>query len=608
MKNQNKTRSQQRKRTLKKTRATERGSQDRANSPAQQLASGGTTTGLQASVAGVNPSEPSVDAHQIASDEPNALALAVREIATERKATIFEKKRRVADLVESEFKSRGEFYRSHDGLQYFLPNSERRLLELGRPEFAHLLADVSGLSQTETQFRFVFDRLSGLARRALPHEIHTLSNYDERTGILAVSDGGIGIWIRERGGCWQRALNGENGIMFRTDLDADPWEPEFTSSPDGGQLEQLNWFMQQFPFVPYNEVSPEVQRTLLRFSLFHRFFPPLARTILIPTFIGPSGSGKSTAQRLIGRLLVGLHFQLSDLNAESFDGFVAAITNHVVFGVDNVDARVRWFQDAIARYATGIRFLKRRAHSQNDAVSHSPIALLTLSSCNPYFTRADVAARLLPLHFGRLERFRPEGGIFGDLEQRRNAIMGDVLRELGNIQDRLATTLHIVDEFRMADFASFMQRAAADPSVAHGQLNSLRRLQLDFASDCDDLIEVFRLLLELKFGDGGVPLTPVGVLYGQCVEMARYAHLRLPPTLQGFGQRLSNEKLTIESRLNVKFSELRAHGNQRKVELKLNASGLKKKPWPPNPAVKMVKQVMQKRGGARFFDGDPEGS
>ena len=255
----------------------------------------------------------------------------------------------------------------------------------------------------------------------------------------------------------------------------------------------------------------------------------------------------------------GLSFQLSDLNAESFDGFVAAITNYVVFGVDNVDNRVRWFQDAIARYATGIGFLKRRAHTQNDPVSHSPTALLTLSSCNPYFTRADVADRLLPLHFRRPESLGPEGAIFGHLEKRRNVIVGDVLRELATIQDRLATSTHIVDEFRMADFASFMQRAAADPSVARGQLHRLRRLQVDFATECDDLIEVLRLLLELDFGKGGIPFTAVGELYGQCVEMARYAHLRLPDTLQGFGQRLSNEKQNIESRLDVKYSELRGH-------------------------------------------------
>jgi len=528
---------------------------------------------------------------QIALDEPSALARAVREIAIKGGVPIFDKKRLIADLVESEFKSRGEFYRTYDDLLYFLPNSERQLLELERPEFAHLLMNASGLSRTETFFRFVLDHLMDLARRALRREVHTLSYYDETTGMLAVSDGGSGVWIRERGGHWQRTLNGENGIVFRAYPDADPWEPKFTSNPQSGELEQLDWLMKQFAVVAYHfdDVSPDDQRALLRMCLLQRFFPPLARTNLIPTFLGPPGSGKSTAQRLLGRLLVGARFQLSDLNAESHEGFVAAITNRLVHGVDNIDARVRWFEDDVARYATGSNFTKRRPYSLNDPVSHSPTAWLTLSSCNPYFRRTDIADRLLPLHFGRLQAFRPEGAIFGELERRRNAIMGDVLLELGRIEDRLAKTSHIVDKFRMADFASFMQRAHIDSIVARGRLESLRRLQVDFATDCDDFIETLRLLVECNRPDG-IPFTPVGELYRQCVEIAKLAHLRIPATLQGFGQRLSNQKFNIESRLDVKFTELRGHSNQRKVELKLNASA--RKTWPPSPVVKLVKRVM----------------
>jgi hypothetical protein len=536
---------------------------------------------------------------QIAFDEPSAVVRAVRKIAIERGLHNFDKKRFIADLVEGELKSRGEFYRTYDFLQYFLPNSERRLLELGRPEFTHLLTDVSGLSRTETFFGFVLDRLTVLARRALPREVHTLSHYNERTGMLSVSDGGRGMWIRERGGHWQRALNGESGIVFRTDPDADPWEPEFPSNPESGELEHLDWFMEQFPFVPYNEVSSDYQRFLLRMSMLQRFFPPLARTNVIPTFLGPPGSGKSTAQRLLGRLLVGPRFQLSDLNAESYDGFVAAIANRLVHGVDNVDARVRWFQDAIARYSTGISFTRRRPYSLNEPVSHSPTAWLTLSSCNPYFTRSDVADRLLPLHFGRLEKFWPESAIFSELERRRNAIMGDVLLELGRIEDRLATTSHIVGRFRMADFASFAQRAAEiDPTVARGQLASLRRLQMDFATDCDDLIEALRLLLELNWPDG-IPFTPVAELLRRCVEIATPAHLSLPPTLQGFGRRLSNEKLNIEASLSVKFSELPGHSNRRKVQLELTGTARKKPPWPPSSVVKLVKRVRQESRGER---------
>ncbi len=601
LKKKNKIGSRQRERTTKKTKVTERGGRHRADRLTPQFARGGTTTGLQSSTASVNSCEPSGGADQIELAEPNALARAVRDVAIDGRVLSFEKRRQIADLIEREFGSRGEFCRTHDGILYFLLNSERRLLDVEHPEFTHLLMDVSGLSRTETFFKFVLDHLTVLARRALRREVYTLSHYDEATGMLSVSDGGSGVWIRARGDHWQRTLNGENGILFRSDPNDDPWTPEFRSIPDSGELTHLGWFMEQFPFVPYNEVSPDSQRALLRMSLFQRFFPPLARTNLIPTFLGPPGSGKSTAQRLLGRLLVGRRFELSDLNAESYDSFVAAITNHVVHGVDNVDVRVRWFPDAIARYATGIRFTKRRPRSLNDPVSHSPIAWLTLSSCNPPFTRSDIADRLLPLHFGRLEGFRPEGAIFGELERRRNAIIGDLLHELGRIEDRLATTSHIVGNVRMADFASFAQRAAEkDPTLARGQLASLRGLQLDFASDSDDLIEVLRLLLELNFAKREIPFTPVAALYGQCVEMAKSAHLRLPATLQGFAQRVSNEKFNIESRLDVKYSELRGHGNRRKVRLEMSGSAWKNPPWPPSPAVSRVKRVMLNQADERI--------
>lgn len=249
-------------------------------------------------IPGAKPSEPSAGADQIALDEPSALAHAVRAIAIEKNVHSFDKRRFIADRVERELKLLGEFYCTRDGHVYFLPNSARRLLELGSSEFTLLLMEVSGLRRTETFFRFVFDQLEVLAWRSARCEVHTLSHYDEKTGMLAVSNGGSGTWIREPGSRWQRTLNGENGLVFRTDPDADPWEPAFPSSADSGELEQLDWFMKQFPFVVYEvgayhskDISPNVQRNLLRMCLFQRFFSSLACTNLIPTFLGPPGQG-----------------------------------------------------------------------------------------------------------------------------------------------------------------------------------------------------------------------------------------------------------------------------------------------------------------------------
>jgi hypothetical protein len=115
-------------------------------------------------------------------------------------------------------------------------------------------------------------------------EVHTLSHYDTKSGLLAVSDGGGKIWVRERGGEWQRGLKGGRGLIFFTDDDSGSWEPEFARG-------------------------------------------------LISAFLGGQGAGKSTAQRLTGRLLVGPRFEASDVCADREDAFIAAITNKVVYAI-----------------------------------------------------------------------------------------------------------------------------------------------------------------------------------------------------------------------------------------------------------------------------------
>ena len=86
---------------------------------------------------------------------------------------------------------------------------------------------LSGLGATESAYRFALDRLQTLTAQSAAVEVHTLSHYDTKSDLLAVSDGGGKIWVRERGGEWQRGLKGGRGLIFFTDDDSGSWEPEF---------------------------------------------------------------------------------------------------------------------------------------------------------------------------------------------------------------------------------------------------------------------------------------------------------------------------------------------------------------------------------------------
>ncbi len=79
---------------------------------------------------------------------------------------------------------------------------------------------LSGLGATESAYRFALDRLQTLTAQSAAVEVHTLSHYDTKSDLLAVSDGGGKIWVRERGGEWQRGLKGGRGLIFFTNDDS----------------------------------------------------------------------------------------------------------------------------------------------------------------------------------------------------------------------------------------------------------------------------------------------------------------------------------------------------------------------------------------------------
>jgi hypothetical protein len=285
---------------------------------------------------------------RIVTTEASASAQAVRQIAVDRTVHPFDRRRQIADLIERELKTRGLICRTRHGRLLYFSNSERRLLDMHQRPFHHLLETLSGLAATETIFRFVLGRLRSAAERTPSVEVYTLSHYEPKSGLLVVSDGGRGVWMRERRGKWTRGFNGDDGLFFFTETESEPWDPEFSPSSDN-----LGWFKNQFLFSDYGRIWREDQASLYMMNVFHWFFPPLRSNRLIAGFLGAPGSGKTTGQRLTGCLLVGNRFQVSDVRSDHEDGFVAAITNRIVYAIDNVDTRVPWLENALARYATG---------------------------------------------------------------------------------------------------------------------------------------------------------------------------------------------------------------------------------------------------------------
>ena len=502
-------------------------------------------------------------------DMTNSLPQAIRSVILDRRLEPFDKRRMVAALIEEELGACGQLYRTMDGRLLFFYHSDRRLYDLDQRVFHHLLTHRTGLTSSEIYHRFVLDRLRAHTSQEAPlARVHALASYDPTTGLVAVSNGAGGIWFRERSGSWQSGHNGDHGILFMTEPEATPFEPVFG---DDGHI--LEWFLGRFCLADH-PLSRCDQRALLQMWMFQQFFPRLRRTRMIPACLGPQGSGKTTAQRLIGRLLLGPEFDVSGIHRDREDAFVAAITNRVLYGLDNADSRVPWLEDALARYATGERYRMRRLYTTNDEVSYSPTAILMLSSRDVHFNRPDVAERLLPLHFERPATYLPEEPLFAELEARRGAVMGALLTRVGQIADALDTAQPPAMRFRMADFASFGWRVSAMVGQADEWVQLLARLeraQAQFASEGDGLIAALSIVLQQE--GGAIQAMAVGELFRRCRTVAEDQNLLFPRSPQGFGRRLSNLRRVIEIELAVRIQEATGHNNTRLLTITPTTGG-----------------------------------
>ena len=491
----------------------------------------------------------------------DGLISAIRDVALDWDTPKFDKPRQITRLVQGELSARGDFLRTNDTRAFFFHKKERQLYDLDQTPFRHLLTEISGLAATENFFKFALEKLqAGAHRQARLATVHTFAHFDNATGFLAVSDGAAGVWVRERGGSWQLRNNGDDDLLFLTDPHAKPWVPDFTETGSA-----LQWFLSQFMFAN-SPLTAEEFRTLTLIWLLQQFFPPLRRTRAIPAFLGPQGSGKTTAMRLLGHLLVGPDFDVTGLQREREDAFVAAVCNRVILGLDNADSKIPFLPDALARYATGQRYQLRKLYTTNEEVSFSPRAMLLISSRDPQFNRPDVAERLLPFNFERPKNYKPEIDIFDELEKRRGAIMGSLLAHAAEISDSLPDHPARALQFRMADFASFGARVFARHREVDDWIDLLVRLekaQTEFASEGDGLVDTLRVLLTQE----RVAEAYVSDLFQRCRTLAETRGFIFPRSCQSFGRRLSSMRRVIEIELGVHFQESHGHGGQRTISL-----------------------------------------
>lgn len=379
----------------------------------------------------------------------------------------FQKQREVADTIIQYLGEMGYFIHSNNDEPYFFFNPDKKLffLDKGSEEVAQLINTLSGLSSADSEYKFLLtDARHEAATRGEKTTIRRFSWYDNTNNILYVDNNDNQIY-RLNGESVDLVGNGADGVLFRNDRSMGSFEYLVGEDVDG----EIDRLILDRLSVDGRTITRDKQQFLLLIYLSSLFFGSLLPTRPILLFTGSKGGGKTAMLKLMGHFLYGSQFNVTSISKEKEDSFVANICNRHFVVFDNVDGKISWLNDALARVATGQTITLRELYTTNSIAAYYPDTFIALSARTPKFRRDDVVERLLVLPTKRVNTnsFINELELLGQIDNNRNALWTEMLNALNEI---IAKLPHIraghVKKHRMADFADLGFRIAA--ALGHG--------------------------------------------------------------------------------------------------------------------------------------------
>ena len=82
-------------------------------------------------------------------------------------------------------------------------------------------------------------------------------------------------------------------------------------------------------------------------------------------------------------MLYGPAFEVEGVTRDGEADFYVSITHSPFCAFDNVDQRIPWLEDAIARLATGMKITKKVLYTTNDQATYRPHCFLAFTARTP---------------------------------------------------------------------------------------------------------------------------------------------------------------------------------------------------------------------------------
>lgn len=325
--------------------------------------------------------------------------------------------------------------------------------------------------------------------------VSTFSHYDPDANVMFL-DLGKGRMLKLDGQTLDVVDNGTFGVLFTPSQYSEPWEylPDWKHEGEtGGTLlgERLIRSV-NFAVVEHAAHSSEDQQLLLLSWLLSIAFQSIQPTKPVAVTLGERGSGKTAVFRQIGRMLYGPGFEVEGITRDGEADFYVSITHSPFCVFDNVDQRIPWLEDAIARAATGMKITKKVLYTTNDQATYWPKCFLAFTARTPRFRRDDVASRILTFRLEPIEVTISEDILLRQVDEDRNKMLSEYAVMLNRV---VATTDYQVvnTDLRLADFANIATRIGAalnQPEAIRRVLNGLNASQHIFAVEESDLYAV----------------------------------------------------------------------------------------------------------------------
>lgn len=349
------------------------------------------------------------------------------------------------------------FFVKADGQYFYFDQADRVLCKIGGLDLARIVLERYCVNPAETLYKNLLPVLeTEAAARGKEARLRQWSYYDAGRNLLYL-DMGQGRVLRLDGREAREVHNGDEGVVFIPIPGAEPWAYKPDASPGilTRMIDTLNFTVEEG--AVYEVVEQKLLALIWHLALA---FESILPTKPIALAVGDAGSGKTSMFRRTGLMLFGSQFEVDTLDTEKADDFKTAVSNLAYIVYDNVDAYIKWLNDALSRSATGSRFSKRELHTTNRLAVFQMRAFLALTARTPRFRRPDVAQRLLIFSFDPLRTKRAESALQAETLQARNLLLSDYARLLNKV---LGTPPPAGDtsEVRLADFALLALRIGA---------------------------------------------------------------------------------------------------------------------------------------------------